>query len=102
MKMRYLALGAVLAFATASTGWAQTNTNTNNNVNMVSGAFGGPFVLQSNDGNMRISQSGANATDSSGFCQFFSFNFGFMSMWQIITDDGMQSGFGTPPEDPCV
>lgn len=97
MKIRHLALLGTISFFAAGNSWAiNTNTNNNNNVN-----FGtSTFSLTTN--NMQISQDNTNNPD--GFCQFFSFSFGFMKIIQIIQGNSFSQTFGstTDVEDPCL
>ena len=99
MKIRHLALIGAISFFAAGNSWAinnNTNTNNNNNVNFGSNTFS----LTTN--NMQIYQDNTNNPD--GFCQFFSFSFGFTQIIQIIQGNSFSQVFGSTsdPENPCL
>lgn len=108
MKIRHLALVAAISLAGSGASLAQqssfTNTNTNSN-NNAAFATGTTNSFSMRNGNMVLSQSGANAADSSGFCQFFSFSFGMTRIIQIIQGNSVSQIFGSvndPVDDPCI
>ncbi len=105
MKIRHLALVAAISIFSTGNSWAQntwSNTNTNN-TNDASFIGSDSFSLSTD--NMNISQSGANTTDFSSFCQFFTITFGGTRITQVVRGTSFSQIIGSasdPIEDPCL